>query len=398
MDVGTVELTELEKLEVTRVDAVGRPANGFPVLLMKGLAEPVAKGARDCPKCDKSYDADHTGSKCENCGTDLPDAPAAKSLPDWHAGAVALVKKAMVRGKVDESGDIDGGQQAIALVGKLIGYEAQELAAGNLGEVADIGLLAEAAQLLRQWVSGESAVQDGNVMPATALMQSAGDGWTPDQVQALKAAFDAAAASGAPSVMIKVDAIKSKHSTADRRKLAEQGNALSDGSYPIADEEDLKSAAILAQSGHGDVEGAKRLIGRRSKELGVKNPLDSDDTSKSQIAEGGTDVDTVTQETGGLAKAVEEAVAKATAPLEERVKTLSDELAKVKATPVPGGPVLSRNVQVRQPGAAVNEDWAAKAAYYRDQASLWDSQDRATADGYRLKAREADAKAVIPAS
>jgi hypothetical protein len=191
--------------------------------------------------------------------------------------------------------------------------------------------------------------------------------------------------------------IKAKHSAADRKKLAEAGNALSDGSYPIEDEHDLKSAAILAQSGHGDVEGAKRLIGRRAKELGVKNPLDGsdDDTAKGQIAKGDATVDTDVQGTGDLAKVVEAAVTKATAPLEERVKALGDELAKVKATPVPGGPVLSRNVQVKTPQGVASEDWAAKAAYYRDMAEQ--VTDRVTADGYRKLAREADEKA-LPAA
>ena len=117
---GEVLITELEKIDAERVDGVRAPASGIPILLMKSTAAPVAKGARDCPKCEKSYDADHTGSKCENCGTTLPDAPAAKSLPDWHADAVALVKKAMVRGKVDESADIEGGQQAIDEAERLL--------------------------------------------------------------------------------------------------------------------------------------------------------------------------------------------------------------------------------------------------------------------------------------
>jgi hypothetical protein len=203
-----VAITELEKIDADRIDGVGQPANGIPILMLKA----VAKGARDCPKCSKSYDADHQGDKCENCGATLPDAPAVKSLPDWHAEAVALVKKAMVRGKVDEAQDIDGGQQAIALVGKLIGYEAQELAAGNLGEAADVALLAEAAQLLRQWVAGESAVQDGNVMPATALMQSAAE-------TAVKAATAGVISLNEAAGIVR-DLAKAKHSAEDRRKLA----------------------------------------------------------------------------------------------------------------------------------------------------------------------------------
>lgn len=60
-----------------------------------------------------------------------------------------------------------------------------------------------------------------------------------------------------------------KHSAEDRRKLASEHKALPDGSYPIEDMDDLKSAIVLAKSGHGDVAGAKALIKRRAKELHV---------------------------------------------------------------------------------------------------------------------------------
>jgi hypothetical protein len=53
----------------------------------------------------------------------------------------------------------------------------------------------------------------------------------------------------------------------DRAKAA--GHALPDGSYPIENEHDLHSAAVLAASGHGDVSAAKSLIRRRAKDLGV---------------------------------------------------------------------------------------------------------------------------------
>lgn len=79
---------------------------------------------------------------------------------------------------------------------------------------------------------------------------------------------------------------KKDYSAEERRKLAKEGKALPDGSYPIADKEDLHNAAILARSGHGDVAGAKKLIARRAKELGVPNPLKDDDkTDKGQIPE-----------------------------------------------------------------------------------------------------------------
>lgn len=66
---------------------------------------------------------------------------------------------------------------------------------------------------------------------------------------------------------------KKFHSASNRRSLAAQKKALPDGSYPIADAEDLKNAATLAQSGHGNVSGAKSLISRRARALGVPNPL-----------------------------------------------------------------------------------------------------------------------------
>ena len=70
--------------------------------------------------------------------------------------------------------------------------------------------------------------------------------------------------------------------TATRRRLASEGKALPNLSYPIENAEDLGNAATLARSGHGDVGAARKLISRRAKELGVANPLDTDDTEKAE--------------------------------------------------------------------------------------------------------------------
>ena len=61
--------------------------------------------------------------------------------------------------------------------------------------------------------------------------------------------------------------------TATRRRLASEGKALPNLSYPIETAGDLENAATLQRSGHGDVKGAARLIARRAKDLGVPNPL-----------------------------------------------------------------------------------------------------------------------------
>jgi hypothetical protein len=65
----------------------------------------------------------------------------------------------------------------------------------------------------------------------------------------------------------------SKHDTDDRRRLAERGMALPDGSYPIEDEEDAKNAADLIRSKHGDFQAAAKLLARRCAEEGWRNPL-----------------------------------------------------------------------------------------------------------------------------
>lgn len=76
----------------------------------------------------------------------------------------------------------------------------------------------------------------------------------------------------------KVEIQKKFHSAENRRSLSAKGHALPDGSYPIADAEDLHNAYMLARSGHGNVGAAKRLIARRAKELGVSNPFAAKET------------------------------------------------------------------------------------------------------------------------
>jgi phage I-like protein len=71
------------------------------------------------------------------------------------------------------------------------------------------------------------------------------------------------------------DDVKTLASTdkAMRKKAVKDGNALPDESYPIPDLAHLKSAIILAESGHGDVAAAKKLIVRRAQELGATELL-----------------------------------------------------------------------------------------------------------------------------
>lgn len=168
MDVleGDVELTEFEALDVRQVKGVGKGANGFPILLMKGLPVPepeaeaeAAAKAEDEPAGPPAWH--EAATRLARMGAAAPDIPRA-----------ALFKAVAADGSVDEQPDIDGGKQAIALIAKLIGYEAQELEAGCLGETWDIQLLCEAAGALKCWLRGEQAVQadgtDSMVMDSAA--------------------------------------------------------------------------------------------------------------------------------------------------------------------------------------------------------------------------------------
>ena len=368
-----VEITELEKIDADRVDGVGSPANGIKFILMKQVEEPAEE-----PPAEPELDRDAAKALAKAVLADLTVSPA------------ELFKAVGKRGQVDEAPDIDLGNQIIALLGQAIAAEAQEVAAGNAGEVCDIQELACALQAVRCWRDGEQAVSLGDVMPASMLMQSAAKGVF-GTVEAIFSDPEVARC-----VYEEVIA-KAKHSAEDRRRLAEQGKALDDGSYPIADKEDLHSAAVLARSGHGDAAAAKRLIARRAKELGVANPLDdADDTSKSQIADEGTSVDTETQ-TGDLTEVVKAAVTEATAPLMKRVddlessnQALRDELAKVKATPVPGGPRMTALPPAKAPDGI---DHAAKAAEYEATADRL--TDSAVADQYRKLAAQERAKITV---
>lgn len=57
-----VEITELEEFSPTRVDGVGKAANGFPILMLKGLDD---EDRPPCDKCDGVAKAE--GPKCQKC-------------------------------------------------------------------------------------------------------------------------------------------------------------------------------------------------------------------------------------------------------------------------------------------------------------------------------------------
>lgn len=68
---------------------------------------------------------------------------------------------------------------------------------------------------------------------------------------------------------------KRDYSAATRERMARQGTAMRDGSFPIADEADLRNA-IQSVGRAGDYDSAKRHIIRRARALGLTQLLPED--------------------------------------------------------------------------------------------------------------------------
>jgi hypothetical protein len=186
--------------------------------------------------------------------------------------------------------------------------------------------------------------------------------------------------------------------------MAEKGDALPDGSYPIENEEDLHNAAILARSGHGDVAAAKRHIAKKAKELGVANPLaaaksvetpdapeatpeDGQEVTPEVVKAEGEDPAPEAPEAPEIDPAVASAIAKAVQPLEAANTELRDELAKLKATPIPGQVALTAPADARAITAKAEN--LTKAAHYRQLADR--VTDREQRRYYLDRAKELEA-------
>ena len=72
-----------------------------------------------------------------------------------------------------------------------------------------------------------------------------------------------------------LDMSKRDYSAASRRRMAESGEAMRDGSFPIANEADLRNA-IQSVGRAADYDAARRHIIRRARALGMTDILPED--------------------------------------------------------------------------------------------------------------------------
>jgi hypothetical protein len=130
--------------------------------------------------------------------------------------------------------------------------------------------LAKLVALKRTMVAGKAA-QPGPAEPAVVTKAAEPDA-TDAELDAVKAA--------------EVTAYKRDIDTATRRRLAGEGRALSNLSYPVETHEDASNAVTLLLSGHGNVAAARRMVSRIARKEGWKDILERlKGTKKDKVAE-----------------------------------------------------------------------------------------------------------------
>lgn len=83
-----------------------------------------------------------------------------------------------------------------------------------------------------------------------------------------------------------------KYNTDDRKRMASEGSAMPDGSYPIADEEDLHNAIHAVGRGNADHDAIRRHIIKRAKALGASDQIPDNWNADGSINETSNEFDT----------------------------------------------------------------------------------------------------------
>lgn len=277
------------------------------------------------------------------------------------ATAVITTTLADVTKAVDETADIAGAWAAIGQICDLIIHEATELKTGRMEEKHDIEILLRAICSLACFIDREAFQQAGSYGP---------DDSDDDGDLSYVALF-------AKTV-----------SAADRRRMGKTGVAMPNGDFPIPDEGHLKAAIGRLGNYTGDKAAAKKHIVARAQALGLEKLLPDDwtaagaDDSK-KTAEPDVTKASTADPAVDIPEIVKKAVAEANAASEERIKALEAELAKVAATPIPGGPVLIA------PPASQRAPEITKADRYRAMANQ--SGDPSVREAYLALAKREEA-------
>jgi hypothetical protein len=275
---------------------------------------------RDPAGIGVKVETDSTGATYVTAKVIEPVAQKLVSRGALRAYSVGIAKPTIQRDASAPGGRIIGGELVeislvdrpankrcgITMVKSEVGAQA-EYVGEIFGTAEDIGK-ALAADILKGFTEGDTTVElnkgrQYEDAPANDSIVVKNDDmsltFTPNDLMRIvqnkfvekhydELAWQAVADDEAEALKASMEVLEKDHrefSTSRRKDLASQGHALPDGSYPIPDTDALHRASILARSGHGNVSGARALIARRAKELGVANPLTSGDTKKDEVVD-----------------------------------------------------------------------------------------------------------------
>lgn len=124
---GDVQITELASIEPTRVDGVGTPANGFPILMMKSIAAPAAIEKTSAAGCGCCGDCTCDHGTAKQVGDSTTTAPKAKK-------AKAAGKKAAKSATMPE-GDPNASSKDAAITPDVIAKAVAEATAPFQAEI-----------------------------------------------------------------------------------------------------------------------------------------------------------------------------------------------------------------------------------------------------------------------
>ncbi|MFI8459033.1 hypothetical protein [Kitasatospora sp. NPDC085464] len=172
-------VTDGEIIEVSVVDRPANPECGIQVAKADdtgtlaavpdaALVETPATPASEPAAAPEPQPAAGTGTAPAPATTAAADPETVLRAAEVIVQARALIKAdtaapAAADGE-DESSDINGAQQAIAIIAALIISEAESLAMGNLSEACDIATLLDAVSALKWFSAREEAEQAGTAM------------------------------------------------------------------------------------------------------------------------------------------------------------------------------------------------------------------------------------------
>jgi len=170
-------------IEVSLVDRPSNPRTSFTMVKADSADElepvdnPTIVEANDAGDTEDDTDGEPEPIEADGTKVDEPDLTKSVSADQRRKATQLIDQLTPDLAKYDETADIAGAEQAMALIARLIVSEATQLAAGRLDEARDISILLDAHRALEYFRRREQQQAAG---PETADMMLA-DQTTPDE-------------------------------------------------------------------------------------------------------------------------------------------------------------------------------------------------------------------------